>query len=109
VDRRRIELIESGIPAAPIEHEAKPLTDAVAARLIAEARASALRALLLRHAGVQRYPHLPVERFMGAERGGDGDRDEPRLRSSSLLRGHESPKVWMVARRQKSSPAGGSP
>jgi hypothetical protein len=44
VDRRRIELIEPGMPAAPIEHEAKPLNAAAAARLIAEARASALRA-----------------------------------------------------------------
>jgi hypothetical protein len=43
-DRRRIELIEPGMPAAPVEHEAKPLDDAAAARMVAEARASALRA-----------------------------------------------------------------
>ena len=44
VDRRRIELIEPGMPAAPIEHDAKPLDDAAAARLVAQVRASALRA-----------------------------------------------------------------
>ena len=44
VDRRRIELIEPGMPTAPIEHEAKPLGDDAAARMVAEARASALRA-----------------------------------------------------------------
>ena len=43
VDRRRIELIEPGMPAAPIEHEAKPLSDAAAAALVAQVRASALR------------------------------------------------------------------
>jgi hypothetical protein len=44
VDRRRIELIEPGMPVAPIEHEAKALSHGAAARLIAEVRASALRA-----------------------------------------------------------------
>ena len=44
VDRRRIELIEPGMPAAPIEHEAKPLGNDAAARMVAEVRASALRA-----------------------------------------------------------------
>jgi hypothetical protein len=44
VDRRRIELIEPGMPAAPIEHEAKHLDDGAAARMTAEVRASALRA-----------------------------------------------------------------
>src|SRR6516162_8819412 len=44
VDRRRIELIEPGVPAAPIEHEAKPLNDDAAARMVAAVRASALRA-----------------------------------------------------------------
>jgi hypothetical protein len=43
VDRRRIELIEPGMPTAPIEHEAKPLDDAAAARLVAKVRLSALR------------------------------------------------------------------
>ena len=43
-DRRRIELIEPGMPAAPVEHEAKLLDDAAAARMVAEVRASALRA-----------------------------------------------------------------
>ena len=44
VDQRRIELIEPGMPAAPIEHEAKLLDDDAAARMVAEVRASALRA-----------------------------------------------------------------
>jgi hypothetical protein len=44
VDRRRIELIEPGMPTAPIEHEAKSLSDDAAARMVARARASALRA-----------------------------------------------------------------
>jgi hypothetical protein len=44
VDRRRIELIEPGMPTAPIEHEARPLEEAAAARLVTEVRASALRA-----------------------------------------------------------------
>jgi hypothetical protein len=44
VDRRRIELIEPGMPTAPIEHEAKPFNDDAAARMVAEVRASAVRA-----------------------------------------------------------------
>jgi hypothetical protein len=44
VDRRRIELIEPGMPAAPIEHEAGPLDDAAAAALVATVRASVVRA-----------------------------------------------------------------
>jgi hypothetical protein len=44
VDRRRIELIEPGMPTAPIEHEAKPLSNDAAAKMVAEVRASALRA-----------------------------------------------------------------
>ncbi|MGW7824949.1 hypothetical protein ACWGLF_44655 [Streptomyces puniciscabiei] len=43
VDRRRIELIEPGMPNAPIHHEGKPLDDAAAAELVARARASAVR------------------------------------------------------------------
>ncbi len=43
VDRRRIELIEPDMPAAPVEHEAKHLDDDDAARMVAEVRASALR------------------------------------------------------------------
>jgi hypothetical protein len=52
VDRRRIELIEPGVPAAPIHHEggphlmhrrATPLDDGALAALAAEARASAFR------------------------------------------------------------------
>jgi hypothetical protein len=44
VDRRRIELIEPGMPAAPIHHEGKPLDDAATAALVAKVRASAVRA-----------------------------------------------------------------
>ncbi len=44
VDRRRIELIEPGMPTAPIEHDARPLDDGAAARMVAEVRAAALRA-----------------------------------------------------------------
>ena len=44
VDRRRIELIEPGMAAAPIHHEGKPLDDAATAVLVAQVRASAIRA-----------------------------------------------------------------
>jgi hypothetical protein len=44
VDRRRIELIEPGVAAAPIHHEGKPLDDVAAAELVAQVRASAVRA-----------------------------------------------------------------
>jgi hypothetical protein len=44
VDRRRIELIEPGMPAAPIHHDAKHLADDATARMVADVRASALRA-----------------------------------------------------------------
>jgi hypothetical protein len=43
-DRRRIELIEPGVPTAPIHHEGKPLDDAACAVLVAQVRASAGRA-----------------------------------------------------------------
>lgn len=52
VDRRRIELIEPGLPAAPIHHEGgphllhrrgKPLDDTALAALVAEVRASVIR------------------------------------------------------------------
>ena len=50
VDRRRIELIDSGLPAAPVHHEGgphllhrtgEPLDDDALERLVAEVRASA--------------------------------------------------------------------
>ena len=53
VDRRRIELIEPGVPAAPIHHEggahalhapAEPLDDDALAALVADVRASVARA-----------------------------------------------------------------
>ena len=39
VDRRRIELIEPGVPTAPIEHEIEPLLDGAAAGMVAGVRA----------------------------------------------------------------------
>jgi hypothetical protein len=44
VDRRRIELVEPGVAAAPIHHEGKPLDDAATAALVAQVRESAIRA-----------------------------------------------------------------
>lgn len=44
VDRRRIELIEPGMAAAPIHHEGRSLDDAAAAQLVAKVRVSAVRA-----------------------------------------------------------------
>jgi hypothetical protein len=44
VDRRRIDLIEPGMPAAPIHHDGRDLDDAAAAALVARVRASAARA-----------------------------------------------------------------
>ena len=44
VDRRRIELVEPGVPAAPVHHDGKPLDDAAAAALVARVRASAVLA-----------------------------------------------------------------
>ncbi|MFI6633131.1 hypothetical protein ACIBI7_29985 [Nonomuraea fuscirosea] len=44
VDRRRIELVEPGVPAAPVHHDGKPLDDGAFSALMARVRASALRA-----------------------------------------------------------------
>ena len=44
VDRRRIELIEPGLATAPIHHEGKPLDDDATAALVAQVRASVVRA-----------------------------------------------------------------
>ena len=44
VDRRRIELVEPGMPAAPIHHEGKPLDDDAITVLVARVRASVFRA-----------------------------------------------------------------
>jgi hypothetical protein len=44
VDRRRIELLEDGLPAAPVEHEGRPLDDAGLARLVGRVRAASARA-----------------------------------------------------------------
>ena len=45
VDRRRIELVEPGTATAPVHHEGKPLDDAATAALVAQVRASAVRAM----------------------------------------------------------------
>jgi hypothetical protein len=44
VDRRRIELVEPGTPVMPIHHESKTLDLDATAALVAEVRASAMRA-----------------------------------------------------------------
>jgi hypothetical protein len=44
VDRRRIALIEPGMATAPIHHEGKPLDDDATAALVAQVRASTVRA-----------------------------------------------------------------
>jgi hypothetical protein len=44
VDRRRIELVEPGVAAAPVHHDGAHLADEELARLLAEVRASARRA-----------------------------------------------------------------
>jgi hypothetical protein len=43
-DRRRIELIEPGMPMAPIHHDGSHLDDGAAAELVAKVRASSVRA-----------------------------------------------------------------
>ena len=43
-DRRRIDLIEPGMPTAPIHHEGRLLDNAAAVALVAKVRASAVRA-----------------------------------------------------------------
>jgi hypothetical protein len=44
VDRRRIELIEPGMPTAPIHHKGKSFDDDATAMLVAQVRASVVRA-----------------------------------------------------------------
>jgi hypothetical protein len=44
VDRRRIELVEPGVPTMPIHHGSEGLDDATAAALVASVRASVVRA-----------------------------------------------------------------
>ena len=44
VDRRRIELIEPGVPTAPVHHEGKELDDDAARALVATVRESSLKA-----------------------------------------------------------------
>jgi hypothetical protein len=58
VDRRRIELIEPGVSAAPIHYESRLLEVAATAALVAKARASVAR------------PHLRLESRLPALRRG---------------------------------------
>ena len=44
MDRRRIELVEAGMPMAPVHHEGKRLDDAATLAMVVRVRASALRA-----------------------------------------------------------------
>lgn len=44
VDRRRLDLVEPGVPASPVEHELAGLDDEAAATLVAAVRASVARA-----------------------------------------------------------------
>jgi len=44
MDRRRIDLLEAGVPPAPVEHEIQPLDNSAAATLVATVRAAAVRA-----------------------------------------------------------------
>ena len=69
VDRRRIELIEPGLPTAPIHHEggphllhrsAEPLDDAALAALVARVRASVLRAASAALAGLAAAVPEPI-------------------------------------------------
>ena len=61
VDRRRIELIEPGVAAAPIHHEGKQLElDAVVA-LVAEVRASIRRATSMAFDELAATLHEPIE------------------------------------------------
>jgi hypothetical protein len=79
VDRRRIELIEPGMPTAPIHHEGKPLDDDATAVLVAQVRASVVRATsdaldglaTARHQHPDRRHRLPPR---GLHPGGPGDR-----------------------------------
>jgi len=43
-DRRRLELVEPGVPADPVHHGIEGLDDEAAAELVAAVRASAVRA-----------------------------------------------------------------
>jgi hypothetical protein len=52
VDRRRIELIEPGLPAAPVHYEGGRLDDAATAALIATVRASIVRAASIAFDGI---------------------------------------------------------
>ncbi len=69
VDRRRLELIEPGLPAAPVHHEggphdlhrpAEPLSDEALAALVAEVRASVVRATTEAFDDLQRTLAHPI-------------------------------------------------
>lgn len=60
-DRRRIDLVEPGVPTAPIHHEGKGLDDAALAALVARVRASARRAITAGFGELARDVGEPVE------------------------------------------------
>ncbi|KAB2348021.1 hypothetical protein [Actinomadura rudentiformis] len=60
VDRRRVELVESGVPTAPVHHEGKPLDDAAAAELVARVRESAIRATSASLDALESALHEPI-------------------------------------------------
>ena len=60
VDRRRIELVEPGVPAAPVHHEGKPLGDDAVATLVARVRASAARATSASLDALASAAHEPI-------------------------------------------------
>ena len=69
VDRRRIELIEPGLPPAPIHHEGsahpmhrsgEPLDDDALAALVAQVRASVVRASTLALADIAAASPEPI-------------------------------------------------
>ncbi len=60
VDRRRIDLIEPGVPTAPIHHEGKGLDDEAVVALVAEVRASAQRAIAAGFGDLERDVAGPI-------------------------------------------------
>ncbi|MEM9714078.1 MAG: hypothetical protein AAGA17_17795 [Actinomycetota bacterium] len=60
VDRRRIELIEPGVAAAPIHHEGASLDDSAVAALVDDVRASAQRATAVALTGLAAEVPLPI-------------------------------------------------
>jgi hypothetical protein len=60
VDRRRIELVEPGVTAAPVHYEAKRLDVAATVALVAQVRASVVRATSAAFDEIEAALHEPV-------------------------------------------------